>query len=112
MTIAFQRMFGILERWNNNRVTPSLSKPHELSYRSNTIYTILTENLGKKKVCARFVPHQLNEDKKVNEFLMKKKICVINHPPYSPDISPCDYFLFPKLKTALKEAFYDDVPTI
>ena len=28
-------MFGILERWNNNQVTPSLSKPHELSYRSN-----------------------------------------------------------------------------
>ena len=35
MTVAFQRMFGILERCNNNQVTPSLSKPHELSYRSN-----------------------------------------------------------------------------
>ena len=35
MTVAFQRMFGILERWNNNQVTPSPSKPHELSYRSN-----------------------------------------------------------------------------
>ena len=27
---------GILEQWNNNEVTPSLSKPHELSYRSTT----------------------------------------------------------------------------
>ena len=36
MTVVSQRMFGILERWNNNQVTPSLSKPHELSYRSNT----------------------------------------------------------------------------
>ena len=36
MTVAFQRLFGILERWNNNQVSPSLSKPHELSYRSNT----------------------------------------------------------------------------
>ena len=35
MTVALQRMFGILERWNNNQVTTSLSKPHELSYRSN-----------------------------------------------------------------------------
>ena len=35
MTVAFQRTFEILERWNNNEVTPSLSKPHELSYRSN-----------------------------------------------------------------------------
>ena len=28
-------MFGILERWYNNQVAPILSKPHELSYRSN-----------------------------------------------------------------------------
>ena len=37
MTVALQRMFGILERWSNNQVTPSLSKPHELSYRSKII---------------------------------------------------------------------------
>ena len=37
MTVAFQRMFGILERWNNNKFTQSLSKPRELSYRSNTL---------------------------------------------------------------------------
>ena len=45
MTVAFQRMFGILEPWNNNQVTPSLSKPHELSYRPNTIF--LTRQLRK-----------------------------------------------------------------
>lgn len=54
-------------------------------------------------------PHKT---KKVNEFLMQKQICVIGHPPYSPDLSPCDYFLFPKLKTAMKGAFYDDIPAI
>ena len=43
---------------------------------------------------------------------MKKQICVIDHPPYSPDLSPYDYFLFPKLKTAIKGAFYDDFPNI
>ena len=37
MTVSFQRMFGILERCNNNQVTPSLSKPHGLRYRSNII---------------------------------------------------------------------------
>ena len=72
--------------------------------------------MGKRKVIARFVPHQLNapphKTKKVNEFLMKKQICVMDYPPYSPDLSRCDYFLFPKLKTAMKGAFYDDVLTI
>ena len=72
-----------------------------------TIYTILTEDLDKRKVCARFVPHQLNapphKTKIVNEFLMKKQICVIDHPPYSFNLSPCDYFLSPQMKTAMKE---------
>ena len=26
---------------------------------------------------------------------------VLNHPPYSPDLSPCDFFLFPRLKKIL-----------
>ena len=88
----------------------------ELNLSYCTIYTILTEDLGKRKVFARFVPHQLNapphKTKKVNEFLIKKQICVMDYPPYSLDLSACDYFLFPKLKTAMKGAFYDDVPTI
>ena len=71
----------------------------KLNTSKNTIWRILTEDLGKRKVCARFVPHQLNaphhKTKKVNEFLMKKRISLINYPPYSPDLSPCDYFLLP-----------------
>jgi hypothetical protein len=27
---------------------------------------------------------------------------VLEHPPYSPDLAPCDFFLFPKIKSALK----------
>jgi histone-lysine N-methyltransferase SETMAR len=33
--------------------------------------------------------------------LAKKKIQVIPHPPYSPDLAPVDYFLFPMLKREL-----------
>ena len=43
---------------------------------------------------------------------MKKQICVIDHPPYSTDLSPCCCFQFPKLKTVMEGAFYDDVLTI
>jgi hypothetical protein len=35
---------------------------------------------------------------RVREFLGKKSIKTIDHPPYSPDLAPCDFFLFPKLK--------------
>ena len=56
--------------------------------------------------------HHLKNAYKVNEFLTKKQICVTDYHPYSPDLSPCDYSPYPKLKTAIKGAFYDDVPTI
>src|SRR5215469_956222 len=34
-------------------------------------------------------------------FLAKHGIPVVRQPPYSPDMAPCDFWLFPKLKTAL-----------
>jgi hypothetical protein len=30
------------------------------------------------------------------------KFAVVPHPPYSPDLAPSDYWLFPKLKETLK----------
>jgi hypothetical protein len=35
----------------------------------------------------------------VQEFLAKRKMAVVPHPPYSPDLAPCDFFLFPKMET-------------
>jgi len=37
-----------------------------------------------------------------HQFLAKNKMAVIPHPPYSPDLTPCDSFLFPKMKLKLK----------
>ena len=37
----------------------------------------------------------------VKSFLASEKVTVLNHPPYSPDLSPCDFFLFPRLKKML-----------
>ena len=35
--------------------------------------------------------------KLLSRFLASEKVKVLNHPPYSPDLSPCDFFLFPRL---------------
>jgi len=48
----------------------------------------------------------------VQEFFARKQACVLNHPPYSPDLSPCDYFLFPKLKLPLKGHLFENVQDI
>jgi hypothetical protein len=35
-------------------------------------------------------------------YLAKHHTSVVPHPPYSPYLAPANFFLFPKLKTALK----------
>ena len=34
-------------------------------------------------------------------FLASEKVNVLNHPPYSPDMRPCDFFLLPMLNKML-----------
>jgi histone-lysine N-methyltransferase SETMAR len=36
----------------------------------------------------------------------------LNHPPNSPDLSPPDYVLFPKVKLQLKGAIFDTIEEI
>ena len=35
----------------------------------------------------------------VKSFLASEQVKVLNHPPYSPDLSPCGFFLFPRLNS-------------
>jgi len=44
----------------------------------------------------------------VREFLATKQITVLEHPAYSPDLAPNDFFLFPNIKEILKERHFDD----
>jgi hypothetical protein len=48
----------------------------------------------------------------VKIFLVKHSIVEISHPPYSRDLAPTDYFLFPTVKTALKGKRFQDVEDI
>jgi hypothetical protein len=38
----------------------------------------------------------------VKDFLSKNNVTTLEHPPYSPDLAPGDFYLFPPLKSALK----------
>jgi transposase len=37
---------------------------------------------------------------------------VLKHPPYSSDLAPNDFFLFPKVKEILKGRYFDDIDDI
>jgi len=48
----------------------------------------------------------------VKRYLAKNNIPVMEHPPYSPDLAPCDFFLFPKIKSALKGTRFESVDAV
>jgi hypothetical protein len=48
----------------------------------------------------------------VTECLAKNGIPVVPQPPYHPDLSPCEFFLFQKLKVYLKGRYFGTVENI
>jgi transposase len=48
----------------------------------------------------------------VREFLAKHSIPVVPHPPYSPDLVLCDFFLFSRVKSTMKNKRFQDVAEI
>ena len=48
----------------------------------------------------------------INEFLAEKSIPVVPQHPCSPDLSPCDFFLFPGLKNHLKGRHFGTLDNI
>jgi len=47
-----------------------------------------------------------------HKFLAKNSITKMVHPPYSPDLAPCYFWLFPELKNALKGQRFADLSDI
>ena len=41
--------------------------------------------------------------KDVQDYLKNESIAIIDHPPYSPDLAPCDFWLFSKIKQNLTD---------
>ena len=49
----------------------------------------------------------------IRQFLAEKNMAVLEQPPYSPDLAPCDFFLFPtKLKRIIKGTRFEGVEAI
>ncbi|CAH1988415.1 unnamed protein product [Acanthoscelides obtectus] len=66
---------------------------------------IITE-LRKIKPERRIILHQDNASshtaQKTRQYLTEENVEFLDHPPYSPDLSPNDFFTFPKIKNRLR----------
>ena len=45
----------------------------------------------------------------VTDYLTKMGIKIVPHSPYSPNLAPCDFWLFPKLKEKLRGCCYETI---
>ena len=52
--------------------------------------------------CCTTITRQLHTALSIREFLAKRNIPVLPLRPYSPDLAPCDFYLFTKLRSKLK----------
>ena len=48
----------------------------------------------------------------ISSYLAKHQTSVVLHPTYSPNLTPADFFLFPKLKTTLKGSSFQIIEEI
>jgi len=73
------------------------------------VHRIITEDLHMRKICAKQFPKNLYD---VWEFLAQNNITTHPHPPYSPVLASCDFFLFSKLKPTSKDINFGTVENI
>ena len=45
----------------------------------------------------------------VTDYFTEMGIRTLSYPPYSPDLTPCDFCLFPKLKENLESCRYETI---
>jgi hypothetical protein len=71
------------------------------------------------KTCEDVAPNFGENDKApshtsvlAQQFLAKYTMAVIPHPPYSHNLAPCDFFLFPKMKLKPKGRRFDTIEEI
>ena len=55
-----------------------------------------------KRVAAKFGPKFLNFEQKQRRMEVAQESLTMPQPLYLPDMAPCDFFLFPKIKTTLE----------
>ena len=83
-----------------------------LNLTTGSMDRILHSHLNVRKRCAHWVPHRLTEEHTAAatlDYLQENGVQLVTHPPYSSDLAPCDFFLFPTIKKELKGKPFETV---
>ena len=106
-TISSKKMYAIFFNSSGPVVQVPCPSGHTVTGRfyKNSVLKKVKEFYNKKQPSKGWSGVHLLHDNasshNCESFLASEKVKVLNHPPYSPDLSPCDFFLFPRLKKML-----------
>jgi hypothetical protein len=123
LAFTFQGWSSVSWRWRTFRVTKQQQndrkcwKNWELinEDRRRPIHK-LADTLGDLNRKSDYAPHcsfimtmHAHTSRKTTEFVTNNNMVIFPHPPYSPDLAPCDFALLPKLKMKLKVRCFETV---
>ena len=88
-----------------NRRHGAVERNFDVGISHGTCHKILTEDLKMRHVTSKFVPTLLIVNNApahaavlTRRILTNNNMTMVPHPLYSPDLAPCEFFLFPKMK--------------
>ncbi len=79
------------------------------------VFSQYMENTGKKPLQGVMLHHDNAPSHTCNlttSYLQEQNVSLLPHPPYSPDLAPSDFYLFPKIKKELKNKKYYKVENL
>ena len=106
-TISLKKMYAIFFNVSGPVVQVPCPSGHTVTGRfyKNSVLKKVKEFYNKQRPSKGWsIVHLLHDNASshkcavVKSFLASEKVKVLNNPPYSSDLSPCDFFLFPRLK--------------
>jgi len=84
----------------------------DLNISYGSVQNILTTDLNMRPVSAKFDNAPCHTSLLARQFMSNKHITVCPHPPYSPDLAPSDFWLFPKVKMTTKGKRFESIQDI
>ena len=101
-----QKVLAVIRQ--NRRLTVR-EVAEEVGICKSACHPILTEKRNMRHVAAKFVSRLLTRPSFTHQLLTNHETSVVPQPPYSPDLAPVDFFLFPKWKSSLKDSRFQTV---
>ena len=95
---------------NRRLIIREIAEDLNISYGS--IQNILTTDLNMRRVSAKFDNVPCHSSLLVRQFLSNKNIMVCPHTPCSSDLAPYDFWLFPRVKMAMKGKRFESIQNI